>query len=139
MSMVNRCLNIAIMLTLPLLIMVGCKAQHDVVEGGDVHRDVVYQTIYRTDSIHVTDSVIVKEQGDTVYIREVRDVYRDRYKYDTLLVLQSDTVTITRTITQEIPLTRWQRWKMEIGGACLYIIIGALIFLGIRLYRKLRG
>lgn len=89
---------------------------------------IKYDSIYKRDSIHV----IVK--GDTV------TVYKDKYLYKYKFINRTDTVLITDTIKEPYPvekrLSKWQEWKIKLGDYMLILIIVAIIFISIRIFRK---
>lgn len=73
----------------------------------------------KTDSIHITDSIILREKEDTVYLTRWRTEYRDRLRVDSILI--RDSISIPYPV--EKSLTRWQQVKMDMGG----IAIGGLL------------
>ena len=64
----------AALILLALLTLVGCKARIVPVDVHHYHRDSI-ATIQR-DTILQVDSVIIKQVGDTIYIRETSDRIR---------------------------------------------------------------
>lgn len=55
-----------------------------VVEVPKVHTEYIYKsdTLIKTDSIHVKDSVFVQMRGDTLLIEKWKTAYRDRIRYE---------------------------------------------------------
>lgn len=80
------------------LLLASCQPR--VIEHLIVQRDTTYITQHSRDSVYFRDSIYIKEQvkGDTVYIKEYRDRWRDRIKevHDTIINLRVDSVAVER-------------------------------------------
>lgn len=75
-----------------LLALVGCKStEPTVIER--IKTDTLRQTIIQRDSIHVHDSTVIQQRGDTVYCDRWHTAWRDRLKIDTLYKSRTDTIT----------------------------------------------
>lgn len=115
----------------------GCKSvQYVPVET--VRTDSVYVDRYLRDSIYQRDSVYVNRwtAGDTVYQDKVvwKYVYRDKVKYDTVAVLRSDTVRVPYPVERK--LTRWEQFRLDVGGWAIgIVIIVILIVVGYMIYK----
>lgn len=74
-----------------ILLMLGCKSvKYIPVETTKTRTEYVDR--FKTDSIHVRDSVFVLVKGDTIIKDRIRTVYRDRFGRDTIYVSQRDTI-----------------------------------------------
>ena len=82
------------------------------------------------------DSIFVFVKGDTVRIEKYKYLYRDRVVVDTVRLVERDSVQVP--VPVEKPLTRWQQWKIELGGFAMAAILALLAFGIFRLVRKLR-
>lgn len=73
-------------------------------------------TVQRWDSIYFRDSVYVAAKGDTVYLTKThwRERFRNVYHVKVDTVMQRDSVRVPYPV--EKPLTKWQLWKMDMGG-----------------------
>lgn len=73
-------------------------------------------TVQRWDSIYFRDSVYVAAKGDTVYLTKThwRERFRNVYHVKADTVMQRDSIRVPYPV--EKPLTKWQRWKMDLGG-----------------------
>ena len=101
-----------------------------------VKTDSVRVVDVQRDSIHILDSVFVREKNDTVYLTRWKTVYKEHLKTDTIVEVRVDSVNTV--IEVEKPLTRMQSLKQDIGTGVLYalpILIAVGIFI---LYRKLK-
>lgn len=100
-----------------------------------VKTDSVYVNKVQRDSIRLQDSIFVFVKGDTVRIEKYKYLYRDRVVVDTVYKAQCDTIRVPYPV--EKPLTRWQKWKLEVGGFAI-AGIAAVILLGIfKVVRKI--
>lgn len=136
------------------LCLVACKSTQRVIEthhGQDtayiveVHNDTIYKAVetVRHDSVHVTDSVLVKTAGDTVFVTR----YRTVYKYITLSAKQNGREVsannglqyITRSDTVRIPvpverkLNIWEKttgkYRVVFVAILIIVAVGSLIWL----------
>lgn len=136
MGMVKRLL-LVIISSILLSSLAGCKSvQYVPVET--VRTDSVYVDRYLRDSIYQRDSVYVNRwtAGDTVYQDKVvwKYVYRDKVKYDTVAILRSDTVRVPYPVERK--LTRWEQFRLDVGGWAIgIVIIVILIVVGCMIYK----
>ena len=101
-----------------------------------VKTDSVYVNKVQRDSIRLQDSIFVFVKGDTVRIEKYKYLYRDRAVVDTVYKVQCDTIRVPYPV--EKPLTRWQKWKLDLGGfAMAAIAITVLLMVG-RAIHKLK-
>lgn len=111
-----------------LLALVSCSPR--VITNTVVKRDTLYVANHVRDSIYFRDSIYIKEQlkGDTVYIREYRDRWRDRIKevHDTVVRHQTDTVALQTTIEKKVeqPVKGWKKVRLR---AFLPLLLLALV------------
>ncbi len=82
-----------ILIVLTLLLLPGCRSiKYVPVETVKTEKEYVDR--FKTDSVHVRDSVFVLVKGDTVYKDRTRTVYRDRYSRDTAYISKVDTIQV---------------------------------------------
>ena len=99
-----------------------------------VKTDSVYVNKVQRDSIRLQDSIFVFVKGDTVRIEKYKYLYRDRVVVDTVYKVQCDTIRVPYPV--EKPLTRWQKWKLDLGGfAMAAIAIAVLVVVGRVVYK----
>lgn len=121
-----------------LLALASCKTKY--VSVPEVHTEYVSNTdsIYLHDSIHVSDSIIMYMQGDTMFktIYLNKYVFRDRYKYKTDTVIKTDSISYP----VERNFTRWERIKIQYFGYILIVaifsVVGLVLWLFSRRYSK---
>ena len=114
----------------------GCKTVYVPVET--VKTEYVSRTdsVMCRDSIYVRDSVLVQQSGDTVYYvkwrTEWRDRWRDRLVTDTLVRVDSVTVSVP----VERKLTAWEKNGMRLQGACYAVGVCAVVGVALWLRRR---
>ena len=99
-----------------------------------VRRDTLYINKVRRDSIVKYDSVHVRDKGDTVWLEKYRYLFVDKWRTDTLYVNRTDSVQVPYPVERE--LTRWQRFRMEVGGWALLLLLAAGAYGLWRLWKK---
>ena len=92
-------------------------------------------TVQRWDSVYFRDSVFIAAKGDTVYLTKThwRERFRNIYHVKADTVMQRDSVGVPYPV--EKPLTKWQRWKMDLGGWAMGVAAGMIILLVVRLFK----
>lgn len=85
-----------------------------------------YRDLYhtKTDSVYVSDSVFIREKGDTILIEKYHYLYRDRLQVDTAYVCVTDSIEVPYPVPAQ--LTRWQKFRMEFGGIAFWILLAAI-------------
>ncbi|WP_394287275.1 hypothetical protein [Bacteroides pyogenes] len=115
-----------LILLIPLFLFTGCKTKYIPVERVSIE----YRDRERIDSIHVKDSVIITQKGDTVY--------SDRWHYFTRFIFLRDTISnveripvpyeVEKIVYVEKKLSWWQRFVLWSGKVAWAIAIAILIF-----------
>ena len=127
------------MLILLSFVLESCRTER-VVSVPEYHEVVVHQrdTVSSVDSIYVSDSTLVIQRHDTIFITrtrvEFRDRWRDRLRVDSFI--QRDTLTVVKEV--EKPSSRWQKLSMRVGNAVLLLLLLAVVGGGVWLLFRLR-
>lgn len=119
----------------------GCRSVCGITNEDFIHiTDTVVINRLQYDSIHVKDSIYVKEwqKGDTVYL--TTDHYLTRYKerisHDSLYIHLTDTVRVTVPVEVATKKTLWQ----EMSDGLSYMGIGSILTLvGLALFFWYKG
>ena len=109
-----------------LTLFAGCRSV-EYVPVETVSRDTVAVVQVRADTFIRTDSIHVKEKGDTMWVERYRTVWRDRRVADTVFASRTDSVQVP--VPVEKPLTRWQQFRLNVGGYAIFALAGAAAFL----------
>lgn len=87
---------------------------------------------HTTDSVHVHDSIYVREAGDTVFIDRWHTRWRDRTVHDTVKEHSTDTVVLTETVEKLVEVPR------KGGNAGWTVALTLLAVITIYLFLKTR-
>lgn len=99
-----------------------------------VRTEIEYRDRLQRDSIHVHDSIHIRDKGDTVFVNRWHTVYKDKQLRDTIYIENTDSVQVLYFVEKQ--LSRWQSIKMVVGGwAFGIIIVLVLIITGWFAYR----
>ena len=90
-----------------------------------VRTDTVYMNRVERDSVVRYDSVYVREKGDTVWLEKYRYLFVDKWRTDTVYLSRTDSVQVPYPVERE--LTRWQRFRMEVGGVALFALLAGML------------
>lgn len=101
-----------------------------------------YHTLYKTrvdteqrwDSVYFRDSVYIATKGDTVYLTKThwRERFRNVYHTKTDTIMQRDSIRVPYPVEKQ--LTKWQRWKMDVGGWAMGVAAVLVILFVVRLF-----
>ena len=75
------------------------------------------------DTVIINNDKVIKEKGDTIYIRETKYVYKTKNKIDT--ILRIDTIPIIQEVEVIKEVNRikdWQMILMLLGGGMVAVI-----------------
>lgn len=118
-----------------LLCLIGCKTVRfvSVPEYHTLYKTRV-DTVQRWDSVYFRDSVYMAAKGDTVFLTKThwRERLRNVYHVKSDTVMQRDSIHVPYLV--EKPLTKWQRWKMDVGGWAMGVAAVLVILLVVRLF-----
>ena len=122
-----------------LVLASGCSRKVYVpVESVVSRTDTIYSAKVRVDSVIMRDSVAVFQKGDTVLITKYRDRYRVKELTDTVYQSAIDSVKVSVPYPVERELSRWERTKMDFGGAAIGALVIALCVAVAWLIKKFR-
>ena len=79
-------------------------------------------TVQRWDSVYFRDSVFIAAKGDTVFLTKThwRERFRNIYHVKADTVMQRDSIRVPYPVEKQ--LTKWQRWKMDLGGWAMGVV-----------------
>ena len=95
-------------------------------------------TVQRWDSVYFRDSVFTATKGDTVYLTKThwRERFKNVYHIKADTIMQCDSIRVPYPV--EKPLTKWQRWKMDLGGWAMGVAVVLVILVIIKVTKIVR-
>lgn len=90
-----------------------------------VKTDTTYINKVQRDSIYQLDSIYIRDKGDTILITKTKYIYRDKLVRDTVYTSRVDSVQVPYPVEKE--LTRWQQFRLNVGGWAIGILAGAIL------------
>ena len=128
--------GLAVLIVISLLC--GCKTVK-YVPVPSVSVDSVYVDRWLRDSVYLHDSVFVNHysKGDTVFVDKVvtRYRYKDRWRYDTVAVVRTDSVQVPYPVEKD--LGWWEKTRLY-SFPVLVAMVAVLAFVIVWLVKKLR-
>lgn len=122
-----------VLATLLLLVVWSCRTT-EYVPVEVVRSDTTYINKVQRDSIYQLDSIYILDRGDTVLITKTKYLYRDKLVRDTVYMSKTDSIKVPYPVEQQ--LTRWEQFRLDVGGwAIITVIIIILIVVGRQIYR----
>lgn len=113
----------------------GCRSiQYVPIET--VRTDTLYQKVLQRDSIHIHDSVTIREKDDTVMIEHWRTQWRDRLQRDTVYRSRTDSVQVPYPVERQ--LSHWEQFCIDYGKVMTGATVVLLVFIIVWLARRLR-
>jgi hypothetical protein len=105
----------------------------------EYHTEYITKTdsVVKIDSVHVKDSLIIKQAGDTIEIDRWHTEYKDRWRERVLIdsIIKVDSVSVPYPVEKK--LSKWQQAKVDWGGwAMLFVVVLIFLFLFIALRRR---
>lgn len=91
-------------------------------------------TTWLRDSIHVE----IREVNETVFVTKYKERirWRDRIRTDTVHSTRTDSVAVPYPVERE--LTRWEKIRLDFGGAAIVAVLSVVVFFFGKLAYKVR-
>ena len=103
-----------------------------------IHKDTVYQSKVKWDSIYVQDSVYIREKGDTIFVNRTKFKYIERLSRDTIYKTRVDSVVVPQAVEKQLSWYENQCLRVgrfTIGVLVFSLLIGVLYFV-YRFYKR---
>ncbi len=113
-----------------VFLLMSCRTKYVTVPEYHVMYQTKIDSVMHRDSIIVHDSVTLWKRGDTVYKEKYQVMYKDRWydRHHTDTVIRRDSIRVPYPV--ERSLTRWERWRMKLGGyagiAMVIVVMGVV-------------
>ena len=115
---------------------VSCKTKYVTVP--EYHKEYINRTdtFLRSDTLYRLDSVVVRMQGDTTVIEKIRwqNRFVNVYKVKTDTIMKSDSIRVPYPVERR--LSKWEQFKMDVGGLAMGLIAVVIIFVIVWLVRR---
>ena len=122
-----------VLTTLLLLVVWSCRTT-EYVPVEVIKSDTTYINKVKRDSIYQLDSIYILDRGDTVLITKTKYLYRDKLVRDTVYRSKVDSIQVPYPVEQQ--LTRWEQFRLDVGGwAIVTVIIIILIVVCKQIYK----
>lgn len=137
-------------LSITLLVCCSCGSTKVVSQlVKDVRVDTVYLSNTQYDSIYIYKDKLTDHRlgslepsgtlkPDTLYIKDVSIEYRYKLLKDTIRVVERDSIPYEVTITEVKEIQRPLTWYDHLSRSVLWLNIGFVIIVIVRLFRKLK-
>ena len=119
-----RKLIIYLLIALMVLAMFNCKGVERIVEVPVTKTEYKDRVKEKVDSVYIHDSTYMYVGGDTVYVYQYRNVYRDKIHSDTVSVVRVDSITVPYPVERN--LTFWEKAQMNISKI-FFIVFGFVV------------
>lgn len=112
-----------------LLIIVFCSCTSTKYIEVPVDRvKIEYRNSVSIDTIYRSDSTIIRETGDTVFLEKYKYIYKVKELKDTVNITDTITVVNTVEVTKEVnKLYNWQIVLMTLGAFAIVILLYDII------------
>ena len=112
-----------------LLIIVFCSCTSTKYIEVPVDRvKIEYRNSVSVDTIYRSDSTIIRENGDTVFLEKYKYIYKVKELKDTVNIIDTITVVNTVEVTKEVnKLYNWQIVLMTLGAFAIVILLYDII------------
>ncbi|MCE8465895.1 hypothetical protein [Bacteroides nordii] len=127
-DLAKMCLTaiVSLLAVIACCLITSCRSvQYVPVES--VRTEIEYRDRLQRDSIHVHDSIHIRDKGDTVFVNRWHTVYKDKQLRDTIYIENTDSVQVPYSVEKQ--LSRWQSIKMVVGGWAFGIIIALVLII----------
>ena len=127
-DLAKMCLTaiVSLLAVIACCLITSCRSvQYVPVES--VRTEIEYRDRLQRDSIHVHDSIHIRDKGDTVFVNRWHTVYKDKQLRETIYIENTDSVQVPYSVEKQ--LSRWQSIKMVVGGWAFGIIIALVLII----------
>ena len=128
-----RMIRYVLITLLLMLVMWSCRTT-EYVPVEVIKSDTTYINKVQRDSIYQLDSIYIVDRGDTVLITRTKYLYRDKLVRDTIYMSKTDSIQVPYPVERK--LTKWEQFRLDIGGWAMGGFIVMIIFLIFYIYVK---
>ena len=128
---------VGMVVLLLLAMLASCKTTR-YVSVPEYHKEYINRTdtFLRSDTLFRLDSVVIRQKGDTTVIEKIRwqNRFVNVYKVKTDTIMKSDSIRVPYPVERR--LSKWEQFKMDVGGLAMVLIAVVIIFVIVWLVRR---
>lgn len=124
-----------ILATLLLLVVWSCRTT-EYVPVEVIKSDTTYINKVQRDSIYQLDSVYILDRGDTVLITKTKYLYRDKLVRDTVYMSKTDSIQVPYPVERK--LTKWEQFRLDVGGWAIVTVIIIILIATLQVYHIIK-
>lgn len=127
---------VGMVVLLLLAMLASCKTTR-YVSVPEYHKEYINRTdtFLRSDTLFRLDSVVIRQQGDTTVIEKIRwqNRFVNVYKVKTDTIMKSDSIRVPYPVERR--LSKWEQFKMDVGGWAMGVLALGIVFFFTRFFR----
>ena len=128
-----------ISLLIAVFLLSGCKTKYIPIEKIVYQNSIKHDTLHTSDSVLVRDSIYLRQKGDTCYLDRWHEktVFKNVYIVKVDSFLKRDSIPVPYPVEKE--LSKWEQFQLKyavwsFGALCMLLIIS-----GYKLYKKIKN
>ena len=121
-----RKLIIYLLIALMVLAMFSCKGSERIVEVPVTKIEYKDRVKEKVDSVYIHDSTYMYVGGDTIYVYQYRNVYRDKLRTDTLYINRTDSIAVPYPIERQ--LSAWEMNLINLGKFFFVVLLCVIAY-----------
>lgn len=109
----------------------GCKSKAFYIPVESTKTE--YVNVIQRDSIHLYDSIFIKEKNDTVFYTKYKYLYQNKFRTDTIIKI--DSIQIPYPVVESVEVNKLTWYQKGCIWFTAIIFSGLFIYLSIRYFR----
>lgn len=109
----------------------ACKGTERIVEVPITKTEYKDKVREKVDSVYVHDSTYMYVGGDTIYVYQYRNVYRDKLRTDTLYINRTDSIAVPYPIERQ--LSAWEKNLINLGKVFFVVLLCVIVYVIFRI------
>lgn len=112
-------------------ILSSCKGTERIVEVPITKTEYKDRVMEKKDSVYIHDSTYMCVGGDTIYVYQYRNVYRDKLRTDTLYINRTDSIAVPYPIERQ--LSAWEMNLINLGKFFFVVLLCVIAYVIFRI------
>lgn len=109
----------------------ACKGSERIVEVPVTKTEYKDRVMEKRDLVYIHDSTYMHVGGDTIYVYQYRNVYRDKFRTDTLYINRTDSIAVPYPIERQ--LSAWERNFINLGKFFFVVLLCVIAYVIFRI------